>query len=245
MVLTDKKHKTGVEALKAMVSQLADQYGSKNKPLALYNRLISTMDPEKETDHLDKWAAFLLKNAAVLEDTSIDIKDVGEFKFRYNSKIYINFKHILSAEKSKSVRKTIWDHLLTVNAILDESGVGKELLTKRRENQMTMSKGDEKNFVSDAVDEITRTMEETEIDDENPMATIMSLVSSPMFTKLVTNMKGKVEDGDLDIGSLMSTVTGMMANLESANNKTLPEIQSSTPPALPEIQSSTNAPDTF
>ena len=204
----------GLEAIKGLCNELSNLYGKKYRSLALYNRLVSTVAESKFDTHTTKWKKFLDDNIDHLKTTNAP----KTFKFVYNNNIFINFGKILSEEKSAVVVDTIWEHLLTINAVLDETNSGKELLKSvkaRKESEKKANKSEsEHDFIGDAVKEIASNMENNGTNADDPMSTIVSLVSSPMFASLVSNMKEKVESGDLDINSLMGTVTGMMSKIE-------------------------------
>lgn len=210
---SNRRNNVALKAIRGLCSELVNLYKNKYHSLALYNRLVATASGSKVDVHVKKWREFMEESQKHLENT-----DTQDFKFVYNDKLYVDFSEIMKNEKSATVVNTIWEHLLTINAVLDETPMGKELLkrhkTKAEEEKKTRSK-DNENFIGDAVKEIAQTMENANLNADDPMATIMTLVSSPMFTSLVSNMKNKVESGDLDIGSLMGTVSGMMNNLES------------------------------
>lgn len=210
---SSRRTKMAYQAIKGLCGELVNLYNNKYHSLALYNRLVDTAPDSKVDTHVSKWREFLLTNAENLKKTETS----EDFKFQYKTKIFINFNKILSTETSNTIINTIWEHLLTINAILDETSAGKELLNSfkaKKENEKKIQSKDNENFIGDAVKEIAQTMETSEMNTDDPMSTIMTLVSSPMFTSLVSNMKSKVENGDLDIASLMGTVTGMMTNLE-------------------------------
>ena len=62
----------------------------------------------------------------------------------------------------------------------------------------------------------------------NPMEAIGSVLGSGMFQNLMGNMNKGLESGDLDLGKLMGTVSGMVTNLGNMTNKN-PEMQALNP----------------
>lgn len=100
----------------------------------------------------------------------------------------------------------IWQHLLVITNSVDPSEEAMEILKKSLEE-----KSNEGAFLSNLVQKIEKNVDPNSSD---PMAAIMGLMSSGVFTDLISNMNSGMQDGSLNIGKLFGTVQGMMSSMQ-------------------------------
>ena len=116
----------------------------------------------------------------------------------------------LADNESKNV---IWKHLLTITAFVDPSSNAKKLLKEMSEDSKSKGEsGNEANFLSNIIEKVEKNIDPEEAS-KNPMAAVSSIMSSGVFTDLISNMQSGIEKGDLDLGKLMGTVQGMLGSM--------------------------------
>jgi hypothetical protein len=139
--------------------------------------------------------------------------DDSSCKIEYSEKVTINIKSIFSVADA-DVKKVLWRHLLTISAIVDPTGKAKQILLSTKDS------GKEGQFISNILDKI-----ETSVDpNSNPMDAVQSIMSSGVFTDLMSGMGSGLQDGSLDIGKLMSSVQGMVSGMEGSGGGKTPDI---------------------
>ena len=200
------------KAITNFVTCLNDCFGTKQKSLQLYCRLISKTTISDEIPikrHIDAFNKFCAENKnAIIEKKKDNLTDS---KISYNEKVYINMEHIFrNCEKQEE--EVIWKHMLTIYALIDPHSKAKEKLKDvlNRDN----NSGKETDFLHNIFDKVGSNMEQNgNIADGNPMATVSNMMSSGIFTDIVTNMTEGIENGDLDLGKLMGSMQGMVSSI--------------------------------
>jgi hypothetical protein len=125
-----------------------------------------------------------------------------ESKIEYSDKVFIDFESIFkSADKDTTM--VIFDHLLTISALVDPTSKAKEIL-----------KNDEKSKEADFLSTMIEKVEENvDINSSNPMEVVNSIMSSGVFNDLLSNMNNSLQDGSLDLGKLVGTVEKLCSNM--------------------------------
>jgi len=197
------------KAISNFTEELTEIFGDKQHSLKLYNHLIERTQIVHEkaiVKHMNAFQLFCVKNRVNIEEQD---KKFVEPIVRYSNKVFIDMKQIFDLS-DKETKDVIWKHLLTISAIVDTSGRAKKIL---KDN---MSKGKsgkmETNFLTDIISKVE---EHVDPNSTNPMEAISSIMSSGVFADLVGGMQSGLENGNLDIGSLMQSVTAMMGSMSS------------------------------
>lgn len=191
------------------VADLCSVYGKKHKPLKLYNRLISkTMIAHDQAikKHLGKFREFCIENREAI--SAQDYTLINKGKISYSDTVYIDLKYIFSlADKDKDTLPEIWQHVLTISALLDPAGKAREILKKNMESgQATVS---ETNFLTDIIAKVEKSVDPN----ANPMEAISTIMQSGILTDIISGMQGGISNGQLDIGKLLGAVQGMVSTM--------------------------------
>ena len=106
---------------------------------------------------------------------------------------------------------------MIISAITDPAGQAKQII---RSSVNEEGGGGEANFLTNIVNKI----EENVDADANPMEAITSIMSSGVFTDLISGMGAGVEDGSLDMTKLMGTVQTMMTGMGGGSGEGMPDV---------------------
>jgi len=190
------------------VNELATIFGSKNHSLKLYKRLLKKTTLSHETaikKHIEVFRIFCIENRESI--ISKNYKDFVNTTAKYSTNVFIDFNDIFN-KSDKETSNVIWSHLLTISALVDPSGKAKEILRNNKNNK-------EANFLSDILEKVETNVKP----DSNPLEAVSSIMSSGIFTDLISNMNNGIQDGSLDLGKLMGTVQDMCGSLGINKNE--------------------------
>lgn len=203
MINTSDYNLIAFKAITTFTNELDETFGKQNHPLRLYNRLLSktTISHDKAIKkHIDLFRDFCIMNRDAL--LGKDARRFVNSKVEYSpSKVFIDFNNIFNKSDSDTVN-VIWKHLLTISALLDPAGNAKEILKNSKDSS-------EADFLTNIINKV-----ETHVrPDANPMEAVSSIMSSGVFTELISGMNNGIQDGSLDLGKLMGTVQKMCTSL--------------------------------
>ena len=190
------------KAISTFVTELSEIFSEKNHSLKLYSRLIIKTTLSHETaikKHIESFRIFCFDNRDAVENKNAELftNPIVE----YSSKVFIDFSNIFK-EADFETKNIIWKHLLTISALVDPAGKAREILKNSKESK-------EANFLSDILEKV-----ETNVTpNSNPLEAVSSIMSSGIFTELISNMNNGIQDGSLDLGKLMGTVQQMCTSL--------------------------------
>lgn len=194
------------KAISTFSSSLEEIFGKRQRPLKLYVRLLTrtTLSHEKAIKkHIEAFREFCTANREALETK--DAKKLVKNKIIYSERVYIDMSRIFSAA-DKETTNIIWEHLLTIAALVDPTGKARQIL---KESAKKGNSATEANFLTDIIGKV-----EKHVDPEaDPMQAVASIMQSGVFADLVGGMGSGLQDGSLDLGKLMGTVQSMVSNL--------------------------------
>jgi len=193
------------KAISNFVRDLNESFGTKQRSLQLYARLVSKTTIAHEapiTKHVNAFRTFCKENSEAIS-TKNKNKLVNN-KIIYSDKVYINMGLIFQ-NSDKHETETIWKHILAITAIIDPSSKAKDLL-----RDSLKGSGAEQNFLSDIINKVESNVNH---DASNPMEAVSSIMSSGVFTDLMGGMSNGLQSGELDIGKLLGAVQGMVTSL--------------------------------
>jgi len=196
------------KAITSFVSDLNEIYGEKHQPLLFYAHLIEKtgiIHEEPIKKHLTVFRTFITEN-----ETGILSKNWKLFKesiIQYSDKVYIDLNLIFEMTTDKSDLDCIWQHLLTLSALLNPSGQAKEILKKEQ-----TSSGSEADFLSGLIDKVGKHVDPTSM---NPMDSMTNLMSSGVFTELMGDMDKGIENGSLDMHKMVGSLQKMIGSLST------------------------------
>lgn len=204
------------KAISNFTTCLGEVFGKDNKPLKLYAHLISKTTFAHDIPiqkHITAFREFCISNRE-----SIMSRNYSNFNpkiIKYSSRVYIDMDVILK-ESDLETTKVIWEHILTISALVDPAGKAKEILKE----STTINNGDNEKE-ADFLNNIIGKVEEHVNPDSNPMEAVSSIMQSGVFTDLVGGMGNGLQNGSLDLGKLMGTVQTMVGTLndEFAKNE--------------------------
>lgn len=214
------------------IRDLSASFGSKQKSLLLYGHLIEKtglihIDPVKK--HINIFKKYIEENQEAIED-----RDKSKFKtltISYSDKVAIDLKGIFTL-CDKEEEKVIWNHLLTISAVLNPLGNAKQIL-----KDMTASKkgggGDinEDNFLKNIMDKIGSEVENYDTDNMNPMQMIGSMMSSGALNDIFQSISSGLNEGNLDLGSMMNSMQSLVSNLNTMVSENTPATPAAKPAA--------------
>lgn len=205
------------KAIYDFIIDLGTLYGTQQKSLKLYNRII------KKTQFSNEDA--VRKNLKLFTDFCTKNKDtiLGELKrdslvqdtISYSQRIYINIGLILSSatpEELKSIRQhlqLIYALLVEKDSVIQARKVEKDLEKQKKDEEISsLIKDDslEGKFLKNLVKKI----EKTSVSDGNPMSALTDIIQGGMLTDMLAGFKS----GNLDLGKLFSAFTDITKSLD-------------------------------
>lgn len=205
------------------IRDLNASFGTKQKSLLLYGHLIEKtglihIDPVKK--HINIFKHFIDQNQEAIED-----RNKNKFKtynISYSDKVAINIKEIFDL-CDREEEKVVWNHLLTISAVLNPTGNAKQILRdlsstkKGTGNSAGAGAGSagEDNFLKNIMDKIGSEVDNYDSDNMNPMQLIGSMLSSGALNDVFQSLSSGLNEGNLDLGSMMNSMQSMVNNLNT------------------------------
>lgn len=195
---------------------LRDLYGEKQHSLKLYDLLMEKtgiVHEEPIQKHVHIFYHFVKENEeGILEN---DVSFFKEFKIEYSEKVFIDFKPIFD-EISSDDKECLWEHLLTLLAVIIPTSKAKKILTDRKKKgkeKKNETGTNEDNFLTNVMEKVGRQIDPSQVSDPSQMMT--NIMSSGVFTELMSDMNSGMTNGDLDINKMMGSLQGMIGNLST------------------------------
>lgn len=208
-------------AIMSFVQDLDTGFDKTHKPIALYNRLLektTLKDSVAIGKHITGFERFFNTYPNYLKNGTVE-KDA---KIIYSDRVFLDIGQILSTS-DKEMNQHILRHLKYIYSIINKgTEAGKAVLKELKEETGTAADADidlpnttEGNFIKDTLTEMTEHFENIE-DTGNPMAMMTGMMQSGFFQKFMGDLQGKMSSGEMDIKSLMSTVTSVISDVTPA-----------------------------
>ena len=201
------------ERIVEFVNDLNTVFGKTHKNIGLYNRLLekTTVSNEKPVlKHVSIFKDFLSENIEALKARSSD-KLNG--KIVYSERVNLDISVLLS-EGDSNTCSAIWQHLLTINAILFPTS---EALT------LLQSEPEDTDFIKEIIDTVSNSIDPSSSSD--PMTLAMELMSSGKLTGIVSSMTSKFTSGEIDPDKMLEKVNKMYSTI-TAGNENAPDLSS-------------------
>ena len=193
------------------VKDLNDAFGKDYKSLHLYAALIERTgivheDPVKK--HIACFHDFVKENEeAILNHNK---NKLVQSTIQYSDKVYIPIRDILD-KTEKDEEQAIWEHLMTLLAVLDPSSQAKKLLQEEQQKKKKRGEsGQEEKFLTDIIEKVGKHIDPTS---DNPGEMMKGVMQSGVFSELIDTMNTGITEGDLDLGKMMSSLQMMMGNI--------------------------------
>lgn len=196
------------------IRDLSASFGNKQKSLLLYGHLIEKtglihIEPVKK--HISIFKKFVDDNQEAIED-----RNKSKLRTRsisYSDKVAIDMKAVFEL-CDKEEENVIWTHLLTISAVLNPLGNAKQIL-KELSSSSSAKKGDENNFLKNIMEKIGSEVENYDTENMNPMQMIGNMMSSGALNDIFQSISSGLNDGELDLGSMMNTMQSLVGNLNT------------------------------
>jgi len=217
------------QAISSFVSEANSVGGSTQKSLQLYNRLIQKTQighTDAIHKHLNAFKKFCQDNQEALKEQEVD--KLKNNIIEYSSRVYINVRLLLLNSKENS--SAIWQHIITIGAIVYPQAKLKKVLKEQQEvaasNNSLVFDGDtpEDDFLSNIMNKVESSVDPNT---DNPTAALGQIMSGGLMTDLMGSMTSGMQDGSLDLGKLMGSLQKMVGKLSDTDDAP-PEIKAMT-----------------
>jgi len=205
---------------------------TKNSPIGLYNRLITTIkisDDKAISGFVSGFQQFFLKNKNfVFDDKLREIPQGTIIRYDISTKIYLDIQKYIH-KSDDSTLTAIRKHLLIIGALL-ESDI-KEM--EKIENILSgikeeLTDSDEGQFVKNIMDKASNLVKDVDIN--NPMAAIGSLMNGGLMKEMFSGIENGGKGGKMNMKKLMKTMMSTMekiTDIESdEEDKSIKEVKS-------------------
>lgn len=204
------------------IRDLNASFGNKQKSLLLYGHLIEKtglihIDPVKK--HISIFKEFVEENQEAIEKQEKSLLKTPVIS--YSEKVAIDVKSIFQMS-DREEEKIIWNHLLTISAVLNPIGNAKQILKTLSEKKSSSTPTND-NFLQNIMEKIGSEVQNCDAENMNPMQMVGNLMSSGALNDIFQSLSTSMNDGNLDLNSMMSSMQSMMSNLSSMVNDAKPE----------------------
>ena len=193
--------------ISGFLSDLDSMFGDQHRELRKYHRLVSLTDEKSEyVNRHNK----IFKDFVTVNEKAISKMDNTEFSnsvIAYSDNVKFDLVEIFDLADGKS-STAIWEHLLYIATNFNPSGNTKEIL-----RDLLDQGSNEEKFLSDIVDDLENVV--GDVDD--PIAAVMSLMSSGTLPRIMNGMKDGMENGTFDLQKLMKAATTMASKMNVGN----------------------------
>lgn len=200
-------HLLAFHAITGFIKDLASVFAQSHHSLALYARFIEHMNLSQEVPIkkiVSTFTSYIAKNQTAIE--TCDKTKLTNDRIEYSPKVHFTLS-VLFAQADNETCEVMWKHLLTIYGILFPDSQAKEILKTINSKVKTP----EAMLIQDMVEKIVPHLN---TEDANPMQSIMGLMTSGVFSELMTSMQNGMNDGKVDMKSLMGQMTSMFAQDE-------------------------------
>ncbi len=188
-----------------MIQSLDEVFGDTNKPLHLYAHLLNKITSQ-HGGAIER-NCMLAKEFFTRNEVGISHRDIKQFDescLRYSDKVYVDFDSIFKVA-DEDTQTQIWKHLLTIQIHLGSNAES----AKRQLQQLYDTPVNNENIMSflnqnGDMGDIFKAL-----GGDSFAKSIQSIMESENFNSLMSDVKGKIDSGEIDISKLSSVVSGM------------------------------------
>jgi hypothetical protein len=195
------------KAIHTFVMSLNEEFGSKNKSLRLYARLIEQTTFSHEVPirkHVQAFTNFCISNREAI--LAKNWEGFVQHKVIYSERVFIHLKDLFKMADADQ-RSVMWQHVLTISALVDGSGRAKQILKK----SAGKGAGKEVNFLTDMIDKVEKNINLENA--SNPLEAITQIMSSGVLTDLIGSMNQNINSGQLDMGKMFGAIQNMVGTI--------------------------------
>lgn len=216
------------KAIINFVNDLNSIFGETQHSLKLYHHLITktTFAHDKPIlKHIEAFTNYCVSNQQAILNK--DKTSLNNDNIQYSDRVYINIRSIFfpTGKKTKPVdpetEEAMWKHLIYLSARTNpnenalrllrnvvDSGEQKE--SRSGINLNILGEGKEKEFLTNIMNKVENCIDPTST---NPLQAISTIMSSGLLNELVNDMGEGIENGSINLNSLMGTVQSMVSNM--------------------------------
>lgn len=214
------------KAIINFINDLNSLFGENHHSLKLYHHLITKTTFAHDKPILKHIEAFT--NYCVANQDAIMNKDKNRLNndnIQYSERVYINIRSIFfPTSKSKlmdsETEAAIWKHLIYLIARTNPNENALRLLRTvvesksatggSRVNINVGTEGKENEFLTNIMNKVENCIDPNST---NPLQAISTIMSSGLLTELVNDMGEGIENGSINLNSLMGTVQNMVSTM--------------------------------
>lgn len=215
------------DAISQFVNDLWEVFGNNKKitPLALYKRIIEHINKKSDIKAVERavtpFKKFVQKYDKVILNREV-VPRGEKIYYGDNQKIYIDIESFIHRGDSET-RSAIFQHLLTICAILNPSEEAFQELEKKESFPI---EGKEGEFLSGMLNRAKTSMEG--VDTNNPMVAFSALAESGIVGELFSGLQQGMASGQMDfkkmLGSMQGLINNMMDEVPEDSKPTIEEI---------------------
>uniref|UniRef100_A0A6C0CYJ6 Uncharacterized protein n=1 Tax=viral metagenome TaxID=1070528 RepID=A0A6C0CYJ6_9ZZZZ len=216
----------GFKSVCNFVKALNDVFGDRSPSLQLYSHLLEKTgliheDPIKK--HIGLFRNFCKENELfIINKDYVSFQSMSNERatIQYSDKVFIDMKKVFTLADKEQL-ETIYNHLLTISAVLVPTSKAKKVLKEMKNSSSSSSDSKSRGPPVDPTEFITKIFkkisENVNLDSSNPMEMITSLMSSGVLTDIMSMMNDGMGNGSLDIPQLLSTLQSFMTMFQGVN----------------------------
>ena len=195
------------------VHALRELYGDQQHSLELYALLLEKtgiihQDPIKK--HITLFYQFVFDNQEAILENSETL--FNSWTISYSEKVYVDLKQIFTT-CSVEDKRVIWQHLLTLLAVLIPTSRAKEILQRKKEKAMAAREDKSDTFLTDMIEKVGKHIDPSKTTDPTEM--MNNIMNSGVFSELVSDMSENMNNGNLDVKKIMGNLQGMLGNISN------------------------------
>lgn len=195
------------KTITSFINDLNESFYEDYPSIKLYHHLLSKTTLSHDSaisKHVKIWQQFCIDNRETIQVRS---EKLSNPIVEYSEKVTVDLSTVFNLCKGdKETKNVIWQHILTISALLDLAGEARKVLKELNEK----GGGGEADFLGDIITKI----EDTVDPNADPMTAISSVMSSGIFTDLISGMGEGLQSGELDINKLMGSVQTMVSKMD-------------------------------
>lgn len=195
------------ELIKDFTSDLWEGFGREGiNPLSLYHRLINKeLSDENKRKVITPFKNFSYNHYEDISKESIPVDVV--ISFGDSEKIYLEIGKFIK-ESDEETKTVIYQHLITIASSLETDEERKENLSKTLVSISKPKKNSD--FMKSLMDKVS-TIDTGDIpENAKPTDAIKQMLNSGALEEMFDMVNKGVENGDLDVSSVMKSMGGMM-----------------------------------
>lgn len=223
-ILTSKEL-LAFQAISQFISDADAVGGSTQRSLQLYTRLIdktTLSSVEAIKKHISGFFRFCSENRESLKKQDVSILNTNVIE--YSPRVYINIRLLIKNSSSED-QEAIWQHLLTISAIVDPDGKMKEILSEKAKSEekseldsiitLESDGSAEDDFIQNIMKKVEGSVDPNSTD---PSAALGQIMTGGLMTDMMSSMTQGMQNGNLDLGKMMGSLQKMVGQLEHTSD---------------------------